>query len=136
MIYILYIGIFCISFLVVLNGLLQGRLKSRIDAILSISIVSLIVCIFALFGWKFGIVSIVTAFFATIITRPIALIVARKILKPNVGFSSILGTPNKFRKLQLKISPHIDSNEVIPPLYMVATNWKRKNFKKLTPLQT
>jgi len=85
MIYIVYIALVVIAFLVVLNGFLRGAKKAQIDAVLSLLLIGIVIAAFAIAGWKHGLLAIVIAFLAAVITRPIAARLASKLFAMSSG---------------------------------------------------
>jgi hypothetical protein len=78
--YLLYALLCFFAFLVMLNGFLIGAKKAKIDAVLSIILIGLIIVIFAIYGWKAGLIALVITFISAIISRPFAAKAANKLL--------------------------------------------------------
>jgi len=75
------------TFLWTLNEFLRGRLKVVLSGILTILIIVIVAIAFVISGWKAGIAAIVGAFLLIIIFRPVALSVAKRLIKyPDLGF--------------------------------------------------
>jgi hypothetical protein len=61
-----------ISFLTIMNGYLDGRLRLRVDAVLSIALIGLVAFGFYKYGWKGGLFIIFVCFVQTVAITPIA----------------------------------------------------------------
>ena len=72
MLYVLYVGLAITTFLVLVNGFLNGRLKQRIDAICGLTLVGQLAAIVLWQGWRVGIVALAAAFLGAIFLRPLA----------------------------------------------------------------
>lgn len=73
--------LFVDAFLIMLNGYLMGLLKQKIDALLGsiLVIILILMCIFS--GWKSALVGLILTFIFGIIIRPVAALIAVKLLK-------------------------------------------------------
>lgn len=83
MVYFTFFVLSFFCFFVVLNGFLQGRLRSRIDTVLSFLIIVLIVSIFFIWDWKIGLASIIFSFVSALVYRPLAARAANKLMERN-----------------------------------------------------
>jgi len=79
-IYLLFLLLFVVSFLIVLNGFLRGSKTQTLDIFFGFFLTATIVSLFFLYGWKVGLISIVFAFASAIIQRPFAKSLALKLL--------------------------------------------------------
>jgi len=77
------------AFLWTLNEYLQGRLKEVASGIFTLLILVFVAIAFVISGWIVGIGALVGAFVLVIILRPVALAVARRIIRyPDLGFEN------------------------------------------------
>lgn len=79
-IFALHVALAATTFLVVLNGFLQGVKKSQIDAFLSLLLVALLVVGFVAFGWKAGLLALGLCFLYAGVSRPLAARTAARLL--------------------------------------------------------
>lgn len=94
MIYLLHIGIAITAFLVVLNGFLRGANKHQIDAVLSLVLLGILLGVFVAIGWKAGLLAVVLAFVYGAFSRPVAAMVAARLMSPGGGPSDkYIGLP-------------------------------------------
>lgn len=77
---LLHVGLALAAFLLVLNGHLRKPNKLQIDVALGILWLSLGGAGFFLFGWKVGVASLVLSLYYALLAKPIATLVARRIL--------------------------------------------------------
>jgi hypothetical protein len=68
----LLVALGAVVYLVVLNGYLDGAMKVRIDAVLSVLWLTLLGTAFLAFGWKSGVTAIAASFIGAWFLRPIA----------------------------------------------------------------
>lgn len=81
MTYVLCFALILVSFLVMLNGFLEGAKKTQIDAVLSILLIGLVALSFFLVGLKFGLLAIALTVVSAIVTRPFAAKLASMLLR-------------------------------------------------------
>jgi hypothetical protein len=119
LIYVIYVILFIVSFLIVLNGFLRGVKKAQIDAVLSLIIIGLIITSFFVAGWKSGLLSIVVAFISAIITRPIAARLASKLFTTSSGEGgSYVGLPPRpLQSISQKLGKSLDLNKGIEDIF-------------------
>ena len=89
MIYAIFIGLLFFSFLGVLNSLLNGGWKDRIDIAIGFALVSLIGYCFWSYGWKYGVSAIAFAWASAMITAWPANVLAQKLLDHDWAKSKI-----------------------------------------------
>ncbi|MGH7853610.1 MAG: hypothetical protein ACREP3_09220 [Candidatus Binatia bacterium] len=77
---LLHAGLAPAVFLLVLNGHLRKPNKIRIDVALGVLWLGLVGVGFFLFGWKAGLASLVLSLFYALLSKPIAILAARRIL--------------------------------------------------------
>lgn len=77
---LLHVGLVLAVFLLVLNGHLRKPNKKQIDVALGILWLSLGGAGFFLFGWKAGVASLVLSLFYALLSKPVAILAARRIL--------------------------------------------------------
>jgi hypothetical protein len=75
-----HIGLLATVFFLIFNGHLRKRKKVQIDAALTVLWFALLVVAFAFFGWRAGIGALVLSLFYALISKPIAVQLARRIL--------------------------------------------------------
>ncbi len=115
MIYVLYIALVIAAFLVVLNGFLRGAKKARIDVALSLLLIGIVIAVFAVAGWKHGLLGIVIAFFSAVVTRPIAARIASRLFAmPSGGGGSYIGLPPRpLQKISQELGKPIDPKKLM-----------------------
>jgi len=86
----LYVGLGILSFLLVLNGFLQGAKKGQIMTVLSLLIIGIVITLFIVAGWKHAGFAIMFAFLVGIGTRPVAARIASRV------FSKLSGEDGKY----------------------------------------
>ena len=86
---LLYVGLALLVFLLVLNGHLRKPYKIQVDVALGILWVSLVGVGFFSFGWKIGVVSLVASLIYGLLSKPIATLIARRML----GYWTIFRLP-------------------------------------------
>lgn len=81
--FICVLFVFC--FLYALNLFLRGRIKPILEGVFSLLIIITIVSSFIIFGWKFGLLTIVLTFMFVGLSRPIAETMAFRMLGYRTG---------------------------------------------------
>jgi hypothetical protein len=80
MIYLLFIILAIVAFLIMLNGFLRGSKKQQIDAFLGFLLIGIIVAVFAVYGWKSGLIASGISFIVAMASRPFAAKAASELL--------------------------------------------------------
>jgi hypothetical protein len=77
---LLHLGLLATVFLLVLNGHLRRRNKTQIDVVLGVLWFNLLVVGFIFFGWGVGITSFMLSLFYALMSKPMAVHLARRLL--------------------------------------------------------
>jgi hypothetical protein len=85
MIYISYIAVGIIVFLLILNGFSLGTKKPQIGCVLKAFLLGLIVGMFFVAGWRFGVLAIVLASVCAVVSRPLAAHVGSRLFRLTSG---------------------------------------------------
>ena len=115
MIYAVYVALFLVAFLVILNGFLRGAKKAQIDAVLSLLLIGLVITAFLVEGWKLGFLAIAIALISAIITRPIAARLASRLFAvPTGGGDMYVGLPPRLlQNISQQLGKPIDPNKLM-----------------------
>lgn len=119
MIYAIYVALFIVTFLVVLNGFLRGAKKSQIDAVLSILLLGFIITAFFVAGWKLGLLAIVVAFLSAVVTRPIGARLASRLFatSSDAGDGYVGLPPRSLQKISEHLGKPIDPNKIMEDMF-------------------
>jgi uncharacterized membrane protein len=66
-----------VVYLIVLNGFLNGRMKTKIDAALSCVLLGIIAVQFSVFDWRTGLTGVAVTLLAAWMVHPVARVTAR-----------------------------------------------------------
>lgn len=103
-----------IAFLVVLNGFLSGAKRAQIDAVLVFLLIGLVMAVFALAGWKWGLSAIAVAFVSAAAARPAAALLAFRLLAASRGDASYAGLPPRgLREISRRLGAPTDPGAVV-----------------------
>lgn len=116
MIYAIYAFLVVVAFLSVLNGFLHGAKKAKLDAVLGLLLVGLIAASFVVAGWKFGLLAVAVAFVGGMLTRPLAVRLAFRLLSGTTGgtHGSYIGIPPKsLARISKELGRQLDPGELL-----------------------
>jgi hypothetical protein len=120
MIYAISIALAMIAFLVVLNGLLRGAMKTQIDALLSVLLLSLLIAAFVVGGWKLGLLAIPIGFLSAVITQPFAARAAARLFSAGTGEVSAgyVGLPPRaLQRISKQLGGSVDPSQFFQEMH-------------------